>query len=72
MNVIQTNNNHHNNSTSNQNESTSEEIGYCQLTEGLSKNFNKTIISWPCPSMKVSYHNITYMYVSSGYLCKYT
>lgn len=29
-------------------------IGYCHLTKALERDFNKTVLLWPCPQMKVS------------------
>ncbi|XP_055849353.1 uncharacterized protein LOC129914231 [Episyrphus balteatus] len=29
-------------------------VGYCHLMEGLSKDFNKTVLLWPCPRIKES------------------
>lgn len=32
----------------------SKDVGYCDMAKPLSESFNKTIILWPCPQMKVS------------------
>ncbi|XP_054746716.1 uncharacterized protein LOC129251333 [Anastrepha obliqua] len=29
-------------------------VAYCHLTEQLSRDFNKTVLAWPCPRMRVS------------------
>lgn len=32
----------------------SKDFGYCEMSQQLKNAFNKTVIFWPCPKMKVS------------------